>query len=40
MNINTQMNYWPAETANLAEMHEPLLDFIGELAMTGARPRA
>ena len=37
ININTQMNYWPAESANLAELHEPLLTFIGELAVTGAR---
>lgn len=35
ININTEMNYWPAETANLAECHGPLLDFIGELAETG-----
>ena len=31
ININTQMNYWPAEMTNLAEMHEPLFDLIGEL---------
>ena len=37
LNINAQMNYWPAETANLAECHEPLLDFIGQLAVTGKR---
>jgi alpha-L-fucosidase 2 len=36
ININTQMNYWPAETANLAELHEPLLAFIGELSSRGA----
>jgi len=36
VNINTEMNYWPAETTNLAECHEPLLRFIGELAKTGA----
>ena len=30
------MNYWPAETTNLAECHEPLLRFIGDLAKTGA----
>ena len=30
------MNYWPAETTNLAELHEPLLAFIGELAVNGA----
>ncbi len=35
ININTQMNYWPAETANLAECHEPLLAFIHELAAHG-----
>ena len=28
LNINLQMNYWPAETTNLPETHEPLLDFI------------
>ncbi len=27
-NINIQMNYWPAEPANLAECHEPLLELI------------
>jgi hypothetical protein len=27
-NINIQMNYWPAESANLAEFHTPLLDLI------------
>lgn len=36
-NINTQMNYWPAETANLAECHEPLLAMIRDLAQSGAR---
>ncbi len=36
VNINTEMNYWPAEPANLAECHEPLLAAIGELAVTGA----
>ena len=30
-NINVQMNYWPAEPANLAECHEPLLAMIEEL---------
>jgi alpha-L-fucosidase 2 len=28
ININTEMNYWPAETANLSELHEPLFDLI------------
>ena len=36
VNINTEMNYWPAETTNLAECHQPLLRFIGDLAKTGA----
>jgi alpha-L-fucosidase 2 len=34
-NINVEMNYWPAEVCNLSEMHEPLLRFIGNLAITG-----
>ena len=37
LNINTEMNYWPAEVANLAECHEPLLDFIDRLAANGRR---
>jgi alpha-L-fucosidase 2 len=36
ININTQMNYWPAETTNLAECHQPLLDFVRELSVNGA----
>ncbi|TDW95024.1 alpha-L-fucosidase 2 [Kribbella pratensis] len=35
VNINTEMNYWPAETANLSECHEPLLRFIDNLALAG-----
>jgi alpha-L-fucosidase 2 len=35
-NINSQMNYWPAETTNLAECHRPMIDFVKELAMNGA----
>ena len=35
ININTEMNYWPAEMSNLAEMHQPLLGLIGEVATTG-----
>ena len=35
LNINAEMNYWPAETTNLPEMHEPLIDFITDLAVTG-----
>ena len=36
ININTQMNYWPAEVSNLAECHEPLFDLIRDLSITGA----
>ncbi|MEN2412255.1 glycoside hydrolase family 95 protein [Flavobacterium mesophilum] len=35
VNINTEMNYWPAENTNLSEMHEPLFDMIDDLAITG-----
>ncbi|TDE17316.1 glycoside hydrolase family 95 protein [Dyadobacter psychrotolerans] len=35
ININTQMNYWPAEVANLSEMHTPLLGWIKDLSETG-----
>ncbi len=34
-NINTQMNYWPAELTNLSECHEPLFDMIRDIATTG-----
>ena len=40
ININTEMNYWPAEVTNLPECHEPLFDFIGQLAVNGARTAA
>lgn len=36
-NINVQMNYWPAETTNLSELHEPLFSLIGSLVEPGAR---
>jgi alpha-L-fucosidase 2 len=36
-NINLQMIYWPAETANLAECFEPLDRYIHFLSQTGAR---
>ncbi|GAA0137826.1 glycoside hydrolase family 95 protein [Paenibacillus sp. YSY-4.3] len=36
-NINTEMNYWPAEICNLSELHEPLFDMILDLSETGAR---
>jgi alpha-L-fucosidase 2 len=37
ININTQMNYWPAEITNLAECADPLFAMIGDLSVTGAR---
>jgi alpha-L-fucosidase 2 len=35
ININTQMNYWPAEVTGLSELHQPLLDWLPGLAQTG-----
>src|SRR5690606_10721206 len=35
ININAEMNYWPAERTNLSELHEPLLRMVRELAVTG-----
>jgi len=37
ININTEMNYWPAETTNLSECHEPLLRMVTELVENGGR---
>ena len=36
-NINDQMNYWPAEVANLAECHEPFLRYIDSLRDPGRK---
>jgi alpha-L-fucosidase 2 len=35
ININTEMNYWPAEETNLPEMVEPLVQMVKELSVTG-----
>jgi len=35
ININTEMNYWPSETANLSECGIPLFNFIMQLARKG-----
>lgn len=35
ININTQMNYWPAEAGNLAECHEPLFDLLERMREPG-----
>jgi alpha-L-fucosidase 2 len=37
ININTQMNYWPAGPGNLGECVEPVLRMVEDLAITGAR---
>ncbi len=37
LNINLQMNYWPAEVTNLSECHEPLFDFIDRLVENGKK---
>jgi alpha-L-fucosidase 2 len=37
VNINIQMNYWPAEVCNLPECHEPLFDFTEMLRAPGRR---
>lgn len=36
-NINVEMNYWPAETANLSECHRPLFDMIDALRVNGRK---
>ncbi|MCK5944103.1 MAG: glycoside hydrolase N-terminal domain-containing protein, partial [Planctomycetes bacterium] len=35
ININLQMNYWPAEVCNLSACHEPLFDFVEQLVPSG-----
>ncbi len=35
ININAEMNYWPAEKTNLAELHQPFLQMVKELSETG-----
>jgi alpha-L-fucosidase 2 len=37
ININTEMNYWPAEPTNLPECVEPLVAMLRDLSVTGAR---
>jgi alpha-L-fucosidase 2 len=37
ININTQMNYWLAETTNLSECHLPLFDLIEGLSVNGRK---
>jgi alpha-L-fucosidase 2 len=35
ININTEMNYWPAEACNLSECHEPLFDLLEHMRASG-----
>ncbi|HEV8514936.1 MAG TPA: glycoside hydrolase family 95 protein [Cyclobacteriaceae bacterium] len=35
ININAEMNYWPAEKTNLAELHKPFLQMVKEISETG-----
>lgn len=35
ININAQMNYWPAEKTNLSELHEPFLRMVREMSEAG-----
>ncbi|MCH6255120.1 glycoside hydrolase family 95 protein [Puniceicoccaceae bacterium K14] len=37
LNINAQMNYWPAETTNLSECHLPFMDYIERLVPSGQK---
>jgi alpha-L-fucosidase 2 len=37
ININTEMNYWPAEVCNLSELHEPLFDLVENAREDGRR---
>ena len=37
ININTEMNYWPAEAGNLGECVEPLIAMVNDLSVTGTR---
>ena len=37
VNINTEMNYWPAEITNLTEFHEPLVQMVKDLSETGRK---
>ncbi|WBB80969.1 glycoside hydrolase N-terminal domain-containing protein [Micromonospora sp. WMMD882] len=37
INVNLPMNYWPANTTNLPECHQPVFSMINDLATAGAR---
>jgi alpha-L-fucosidase 2 len=40
VNINTEMNYWPAEVTNLPELHQPLFGMLKDLLVTGRESAA
>lgn len=37
VNINAEMNYWPAEKANLPEMHEPFIQMVKDMSVAGQK---
>lgn len=37
VNINAEMNYWPAEITNLTELHEPFIQMVRELSESGQK---
>lgn len=37
ININAEMNYWPAERTNLSELHEPFLTMVKEMSAAGEK---
>ncbi|MDH6313378.1 alpha-L-fucosidase 2 [Parabacteroides sp. PFB2-10] len=37
ININAEMNYWPAEVTNLSETHQPLFQMLKDMSVTGAK---
>lgn len=37
ININAEMNYWPAEKTNLSELHAPFLQMVKDMAVTGTQ---
>lgn len=39
-NINVEMNYWAAEVANLSECHDPFIQMVKDVSVTGAQTAA
>lgn len=37
LNINLQMNLWPAEVCNLSELHRPLIEYVKTLVEPGSK---